>query len=685
MKIRKLILTNFRPFLGQQEIEFSCSKSKNVTVVHAENGLGKTTLLNALLWGLYGKDGLTEDVESPDRIVNETVEAQSEDPNETYAEVLIFFEHEDIEYTLRRRLTLAQQRVDASKTELRLESKQFGQTKAEKDAQSKLNTILPKGISPYLFFNGERIDNLGRTKSREDIKEAIHQMLGLSLMQRTIADLESQNVAGRFRQELRKNADEAMQKLLDMQEKAEKKRKTATEMIKNSNREIAALKRKIEKIDAKLKANEEVQKLQSEREERQKSVEKQNMAIQEAGKDLKLLISNEACMLFTADLFEEGNKVTSRLRSEGRIPARILKDFIQDLIKAEKCICKRPIKKETPEYMAVLEQLEAATDPSFNEAVSALDNALGAIDGKAEEARDRIKEAYRRYEELQEEYWRNENRIKEISQKIGEKDDEEIQHLESDRESNRLKIEEHNSNIGRAHQQIEDATKELQDLNHRIEQCKQKADKADLARRRLATAENIAEILRNMLEAETQDLRKVLNEEIRENFAKIIFKDYWADITPDFDLKILKRVEGQVIEVAKSTGENQITSFAFIGSLVALARRRDELPSILKGVQGGEYPIVMDSPFGTLGEGYRASVSRMLPQLAPQVLVFVSPTQWKDSVEENLMPQAGKRYLLQYQGKNPPKDLAKEVEFNGNAYEQIVDSETEKTQIVEVK
>lgn len=62
-----------------KEITFSCSKEKNVTVVHAENGLGKTTLLDALLWGLYGSDGLTEDVQFPNRIVNDLTVAQSTD------------------------------------------------------------------------------------------------------------------------------------------------------------------------------------------------------------------------------------------------------------------------------------------------------------------------------------------------------------------------------------------------------------------------------------------------------------------------------------------------------------------------------------------------------------------------------------------------------------------------------
>ena len=58
MILERLVLDNFRQFKGRQEIVFSDLKERNVTIVHAENGFGKTTILKALLWALYGRDGL---------------------------------------------------------------------------------------------------------------------------------------------------------------------------------------------------------------------------------------------------------------------------------------------------------------------------------------------------------------------------------------------------------------------------------------------------------------------------------------------------------------------------------------------------------------------------------------------------------------------------------------------------
>ena len=48
MKILSLKMTNFRQFYGRQELHFSTDSKKNITLIHAENGVGKTALLNAI-------------------------------------------------------------------------------------------------------------------------------------------------------------------------------------------------------------------------------------------------------------------------------------------------------------------------------------------------------------------------------------------------------------------------------------------------------------------------------------------------------------------------------------------------------------------------------------------------------------------------------------------------------------
>ena len=52
MLLKKLYLTNFRPFKGEHEIEFSTDPEKNVTLVMAENGAGKDNTCTSISVGI---------------------------------------------------------------------------------------------------------------------------------------------------------------------------------------------------------------------------------------------------------------------------------------------------------------------------------------------------------------------------------------------------------------------------------------------------------------------------------------------------------------------------------------------------------------------------------------------------------------------------------------------------------
>ena len=118
---------------------------------------------------------------------------------------------------------------------------------------------------------------------------------------------------------------------------------------------------------------------------------------------------------------------------------------------------------------------------------------------------------------------------------------------------------------------------------------------------------------------------KELNSEIKKHFEKMIIKDFQVDLDEKFLLRVLKPTSsGEMREVARSTGEKQMTSLVFIASLIGLARRRKDIPTILEGLWGGDLPMVMDSPYGQLGGYYRGVITKWLPSIAPQVAIFVS-------------------------------------------------------------
>src|SRR5262245_27065270 len=96
MILEEIRLTDFRCFFSKSAIRFSTDPDKNVSLIYAENGVGKTTLLNALLWCFYGET--TERFEKKEDILN--YDAKKE--GRTTASVEVLFEHNGNDYIAKR-------------------------------------------------------------------------------------------------------------------------------------------------------------------------------------------------------------------------------------------------------------------------------------------------------------------------------------------------------------------------------------------------------------------------------------------------------------------------------------------------------------------------------------------------------------------------------------------------------
>jgi len=55
MKLIKIKISNFRPYAGRIEIDLSTDPSKNFTIIQGNNGTGKSNLMSAILWCMYGE------------------------------------------------------------------------------------------------------------------------------------------------------------------------------------------------------------------------------------------------------------------------------------------------------------------------------------------------------------------------------------------------------------------------------------------------------------------------------------------------------------------------------------------------------------------------------------------------------------------------------------------------------
>ena len=694
MILEKLTIDNFRQYLGLQEMVFATGKAKNVTLIHGENGFGKTCFLNALLWGFYGRDGLTADLPKPENIIPDSVRENCGDPHTAIASIKINFKHGDQSYILLRSITLADERDSkGEKTKLELAIRRTdGQTinTDGREAQKIIDQMLPRDLRELVFFNGERIDHFAMEKNAEDVRDAVRGLLGLELIAQAIDDLKSQNVRGKLRTELRENTDEETADLLASQALRETDLQAKRNALTACRKNRAASAEKLASINNRLEANREAHQLQQRRSVLDAELSDRQKVLQDLEKRLSELLANDAYTLFCTELITKGKSITHRLRAEGRIPARVMNDFIHDLLKAHVCICGTHMPEGSETWKKVEEQLTKAGDPEFNRAVGDLDKAIGVIEGSITQTRNNLgrlveerSNAANRIAQIHEE-------LTDIKEQLGSKEDQEVHKLEDARESEELRRDELLVEEGSLVARIDSIETELRGLASQIQAKQQMRIEAQRAQRRLEQLEQVITLLEEILLLESEDLRVELGREVERVFRAISLHDYRLQLTEQFTLRLTKLIAsdgGQVsVDVATSTGQRQIMSLVFIASLVALAKRRNEIPTILRDLHGGDFPLVMDSPFGQLGKEFRAAVARNIPELAPQLIILVSSTQYAGDVERELgqSERVGRRYVLRYHAPTKRADANDKVTIAGREFTIFLKDETEHTQLSEV-
>ena len=123
-------------------------------------------------------------------------------------------------------------------------------------------------------------------------------------------------------------------------------------------------------------------------------------------------------------------------------------------------------------------------------------------------------------------------------------------------------------------------------------------------------------------------MRQELDRDLKGIYSQIVYKDYIPELTAGLSPHVAQdeswRSGNNSTLVAKSTRENQVLSLSFIASVAHYARERWNAyrkdPNRVMGFPGGIYPMVMDSPFGSLALNYQKPVAEILPSWPPKLL-----------------------------------------------------------------
>jgi len=90
-----------------------------------------------------------------------------------------------------------------------------------------------------------------------------------------------------------------------------------------------------------------------------------------------------------------------------------------------------------------------------------------------------------------------------------------------------------------------------------------------------------------------------------------------------------------------SDGQDVITSFAFIGGIIDLAKTQvDEF------IVSEPYPLIMDAPFALLDKEHKERSAKKMPDLCEQFILFSVSEQYSGVIQTALSNRIGKEYNI---------------------------------------
>lgn len=653
MLLESITLENFRQF-RHESIDFAKGENgKNVTIIIGENGTGKTTFAQAFFWCMYGETEFSDK-----NMLNKLVANEMKPSQEIKVKVTLKLRHGNVSYTLMREQTYRKDysnRVKGDNTVFDIAIKDAsGNTSYVKKAQceSEVKGILPKELSRYFFFDGERIEKMSKDistgKKATDFADAVKGLLGLNAMYSAIQHFNPKSklsVIGNYESSYDSHSNSKIQDY--------------TKTIEHCKEEIANIEARLEELETqieqarerKTEKTEEI-KQYAEGEELQRQKEKLLQKIARA-KDSRANVVKAICKDFntgmssffsTALMYRSIEFLSDKDFTGKDIPFMHAKT-IEYLIKQKVCICGTHLDEGSVPYNKVMELIHFLPPQSISTTIS-----------------DFKKEAKRRANVQQDMFGHISDNLAVISQQDEEVTDlkDELHVVEGKLSGGdvRGKVRAINSEIQLCDKTIRDSGIEKDRLLIRKGSYESDAERADTERRNLtllddknkkieiykAYAERIYQELLEVYATSEAEIRSKLETTINEIFKQIYDGGLYLTIDEKYHISVYaNEYDG---DVETSTAQSISVIFAFITGIIKMARdNRNATDENAKLLSSEPYPLVMDAPLSAFDKRRIKNVCEALPNTAEQVIIFIKDTDG-ELAEEYMGDKIGCRHYF---------------------------------------
>lgn len=623
LKFTELSVCNFGPYKGRQKVKFPAEDG--VVVVYGDNMRGKTSLLNAFRYALYGRVVGRGSREIELKKV-ENWEAVAE--GDYGLETALSFAYEGSDYELQRswrpRIS-GGKKVSSTDYQEEVFLKRDGTILSPTERQRELDRVMPESISRFFLFDGELLQEYEELLREESemgyrIKEAIERILGVPVLKKARAHVE------KLHGEAQKKLSEAAQRekrtqeignhLQNLQERREQHRKNiaeARERIQELEQGESNLRQEMRRLDKYSGLLAERDALRDDLERLKGSIGEQRQRLKEALRGGWLALLQPMLRDLRARTSAERDHVQSDL-VERQLAEQRLKHAERG-IAANRCpTCGQELDGEARKLMErgvkraeeVMEQTEPAE--ILGGQLRRLGQQVDMLTDLGDLANPKlIAQVGSDLDGLEVQRVEKEARVREIDAEFEGLDQSEVREAETELknivkrltlENEGLKKEE--ALLGEVQQRISKLTAELERSGGgSLEKYKQ--------RKRLF--DGLQGLFEDSIAAYRERLRKQVERDASNLFLRLTTEPDYSRlaINENYGLTIIHK-SGDPIPV-RSAGAEHVVALSLMGALQRNAPLRG--------------PIIMDSPFGRLDSSHTRNVVRSLPIMASQTMLLV--------------------------------------------------------------
>jgi DNA sulfur modification protein DndD len=651
MLLRTLKLKDFRQFKGEQTISFATDPVKNVTVIMGENGSGKTTLAQAFTWCLYGDT----DFDDKSMLCKATAQAMLPNTEET-VRVELSLMHSGIEYTLIREQRYTKDGTGKLKrpnnTIFKIAYKNSdGQREFVRDLETdiRMKEILPKELSKYFFFDGERIGNMSkeiRKGKSQEFAQAVRGLLGLSAFTAALDHLKGRapkvSVIRSYDESYDSKSDSKIAQYTKEIEEYDEKIAGIEKRLEEIENEESIAQEKCNDLSEKIKANADSERLAKEKERLRQKL--QGLVQSKVSNTASLLKSfnKDASAYFAKKLMKDALQQLSEADKLDKGIPDIHARTIEFLIKRGICLCGSKIEVGNDAYKELNKVLEFIPPQSIGALIGQFVRECELKCKSSDSMFDDVSDKYSMIRDFENTYAEVENEIKLIEEKlqgmekVGElqkdlmKYEKALRQLREERDNlNRQKGSFETSRDRRITERNELTLKD--ENNRKIEVYK-------------AYAQYMYDVLDTLYKEKEAETRAELEKTVNEIFRSIYNGGFSLSIDEKYNIQIVVNdFEGFNEDIETSTAQSISVIFAFISGVIKMARQSRNPENEM--LVSEPYPLVMDAPLSAFDKTRIKTVCDALPKVAEQVIIFIKDTDG-EIAETNMGEKVGMRYLF---------------------------------------